>query len=207
MRIELKGIGKRFNRDWIFKEISANFKSEETIGLIGSNGSGKSTLLKIISAAELPTAGSLMYYSEQEAKLDLNEIHRNLSFAAPYMELPQQLNPVELFKFHKNFKSFQNKLQVDLFLELIGLSNATNKLIGNFSSGMKQRLKLGLAICCESDVLLLDEPCSNLDSEGVSIYHKLMDDYANSRIVVIGSNEQEEELYRTSKTINVLDYK
>lgn len=207
MRIELNEVGKRFNRDWILKGVSAVFKDQESIGLIGSNGSGKTTLLKIISAAELPSKGTLTYFSEEEKKLELNEVHKKLSFAAPYMELPEQLNPVELFNFHSNFKSFQHNLEVELFLELIGLSSAKHKMIRNFSSGMKQRLKLGLAICTSSPVLLLDEPCSNLDKAGILVYHKLMDEYSSGRIIIIGSNEQAAELYKVSKTINVLDYK
>jgi ABC-type multidrug transport system ATPase subunit len=205
-KIELRHISKKFNRQWVFKDVSHLFKPAAKTAIIGTNGSGKSTLLKIISAAELPSEGKVIYHGN-EGTIDLNEAYKTISFAAPYMDLPEQLTPEELFQFQLKFKAFQEKLSFDAFLEAIQLSNARNKLISNFSSGMKQRLKLGLAICCESDVLLLDEPCSNLDKQGIKTYHQLMNRFSKDKTVIISSNEQAEEMMDPQEIIPITDFK
>lgn len=207
MQITLNNIGKRYHREWIFKGISQEFNSNSTTAIIGSNGSGKSTLLKIISAAELPTQGNLIYLDEMGKSIHLNDAYNQLSFAAPYMDLPEQLTTLELIKFHLAFKPFVQNISPEQFLNLTLLNDAKNKLVKHFSSGMKQRLKLGLAILSKTQVLLLDEPCSNLDTKGVNMYQQLMEEYANNRLIIISSNEQEEELINIQKTINITEYK
>ena len=77
-------------------------------------------------------------------------------------------------------------------MEKIGLKNAAKKQIRNFSSGMKQRLKLALAIFDQAPILLLDEPCSNLDQEGIQTYHQLMQAYAMHKLIIVASNDPQE---------------
>jgi ABC-type multidrug transport system ATPase subunit len=91
-------------------------------------------------------------------------------------------------------------------IEMVGLKAATDKQIRYFSSGMKQRLKLALAIFSETPILLLDEPCSNLDKEGYALYHDLIRNYAMHKLIIVGSNDTQEYDYCT-KHINLLDYK
>lgn len=206
MQIEAHNLGKRYKREWIFKALTVQFDVNTTTGIIGSNGSGKSTLLKILSAAELPSKGEVSYL-EKGTKINHSEIYKYLSFAAPYMQLPEQLNAAEIYRFHAAFKNFQHQLSEEEFLQLIYLTDAKEKAIKNFSSGMIQRLKLGLAICSESALLILDEPCSNLDKRGVELYWKLLEEYGRNRTILIGSNEQEEELVDIDSYINLLNYK
>ena len=123
------------------------------------------------------------------------------------MDLPEQLNIEELFNFHSTFKPFQKKLSLSQFLELLYLVDSRKKAIKYFSSGMKQRLKLGLAICSTSSLLILDEPCSNLDKAGVNLYWKLLKEFGEERTIIIGSNEQLDELQNIDTFINLLDYK
>jgi ABC-type multidrug transport system ATPase subunit len=91
-------------------------------------------------------------------------------------------------------------------IQLIGLENATHKQIRYFSSGMKQRLKLALAIFSTSPILLLDEPCSNLDKEGYALYKELIQKYAMHKLIIVGSNDPEEYAFCTQQ-INLMDYK
>ena len=207
MQIELNNLSKRFNREWIFKNLTHTFEANSRTAIIGSNGSGKSTLLKILSAAELPTEGELKYTSNQNNLLDHSDVYQQLSFSAPYMDLPEQLNPSELFQFQLKFRPFQNNLKEAEFLELVFLEDSKHKQLKYFSSGMKQRLKLGLAICAQSAVLILDEPCSNLDQKGMQLYQNLLHNYGKSRTIIIGSNEQKEEIFNITNFVNVLDYK
>lgn len=206
MEIHIQSLAKRFNKEWIFKDVNLHFESGSKTGIVGSNGSGKSTFIKLLSGAELPSKGEIKYRNS-DTEIDHSEIFKSINFAAPYIDLIEELSCKELIEFHLNFKSFQNGLTIDTFFDLLYLKEAENKFIKNFSSGMKQRLKLGLAICSKSELLLLDEPCSNLDLKGIELYHNLMDNYNNGRTTIIGSNEQKDELYKIEKTIRITDYK
>ncbi|MBL4707536.1 MAG: ATP-binding cassette domain-containing protein [Flavobacteriales bacterium] len=206
IHIDLHDLGKRYHKEWIFKGVSTSFQQNSSTGIIGSNGSGKSTLLKLISAAELCSKGSITYQLENKV-LEQENLYLELSFAAPYIDLIEELSCQELIEFHLKFKSFQENVGVNQFLDLTYLNGSKDKLIRNFSSGMKQRLKLGLAICTQSSLLLLDEPCSNLDEKGVQTYHELMDNFNQNRTTIIGSNEQKDELYQIENTLRISDYK
>ena len=97
-------------------------------------------------------------------------------------------------------------MTVESIIELIGLKKAADKQIRYFSSGMKQRLKLALAIFSDSPILLLDEPCSNLDKEGYELYHHLMSKYAMHKLIIVGSNDTAEYQF-CSQYLNLMDYK
>jgi UDP-N-acetylglucosamine acyltransferase len=206
MNIELTDIGKRFKRDWIFRHLDFKIKKGEKTGLIGPNGSGKSTLLKIISQAEIPSEGKVLYSFDGET-IKEDKAFQKLSFAAPYIDLPEQLTLKELFDFHVNFQPLIGSLGLEEFLKLIYLQDAAEKQILYFSSGMKQRLKLGLAISSDCPLLLLDEPCSNLDEKGVEFYHQLLKQYTQNKTILIGSNEVEKEIGSNFRAINLMDYK
>ena len=207
MKITLDDIGKRFHREWIFKNLSFLFETNNRTGIIGPNGSGKSTLIQILSAAEPASQGKVTYFDDQENILAAEVIYNNLSFAAPYIDLPSNLTAEELVNFYSKHKPLSDGLTSNDLLNSLNLSLAKHKRIKNFSSGMKQRLKLGLAITSKSPILLLDEPCSNLDNEGIEIYHLLMDQYALKRLVVIGSNENPQELYQVDTTLSIHHFK
>ncbi len=116
------------------------------------------------------------------------------------------MNGTELLQFHASFKPLSNKKTIPEILDLIGLGKTANKQISKFSSGMKQRLKLAQAVFSDTPVLLLDEPCTNLDKEGYALYQSLIQTYCNEKIVVICSNE-ESEINFCSSRININDYK
>lgn len=206
IQLELNDIGKKYSSEWIFKQLTYSFTLGSTTGIVGSNGSGKSTLIKIISASEIPSRGTLTYRLN-EKEIEHSEVFSNLSYAAPYIDLAEELNLGELIDFHLSFKTFYKNLSKEQFLDYVYLKEAQNKFIKNFSSGMKQRLKLGLAICTRSELLLLDEPCSNLDTKGIAMYHRLMDEFNTNRTSIIGSNEQKDELYKTERILTISNYK
>jgi len=206
MNIELSDIGKRFQKDWIFKKLNYRFESHYRYAITGSNGSGKSTLIQILTAAEHPTVGKIEYFDTKGKRVQTEEVYKSLCFAAPYVDLPEELTAMEVVEFHSHFKNLGVDQCMGL-LEEVGLANAKDKFVKDFSSGMKQRLKLGLAICSEAPLLLLDEPCSNLDRAGIAIYHNLLDAYGKSKLIIIGSNANNDELYKVDKTLSVHRYK
>lgn len=200
-QISLIDAGKRFNKDWIFQSLNVAFEQGQHYALIGNNGSGKSTLLQILSGYTTLSKGTIEWNNA-----DSQTAYDQISIAAPYLELVEELTTIEHFKFHAIFKSLVDTLSIQEMIQLIGLENATHKQIRYFSSGMKQRLKLALAIFSTSPILLLDEPCSNLDKEGYALYKQLIQQYAMHKLIIVGSNDPEEYAFCTQQ-INLLDYK
>ena len=205
MEIILNKITKRYLYDWIFRNINQHFSAPTRYAILGANGSGKSTLLKILSGHLSPTKGTIDYKINGEV-IEKDDIYQHLSFASPYIDLIEEFTLSETVDFHKQFKPFINNLSTNDFLEIIQLKKAKNKEVRFFSSGMKQRLKLGLAICTDTALLLLDEPTATLDEKSVDWFHQLLEKYAANRLIIIASNE-ERDVVTCQKRINILDYK
>lgn len=188
MEVTLQNLGKKFSRHWIFRAVNLNIPSGSRWAIVGPNGSGKSTLLQIMSGARVPSEGQVTF---QLDKLNLpNErSFQRISIAAPYIELIEELTLKEMFAFHRKFKPFNKDLDYQGFLELLNYPFKSDQVLKFYSSGMKQRIKLGLAIMSESDLVLLDEPCSNLDAQGKKWYQNLVDLYIGNRTLCVASND------------------
>jgi ABC-type multidrug transport system ATPase subunit len=157
--------------------------------LLGINGSGKSTLLQIIAGYTNPTKGKVVYI-ENGNNLDQSEMYTKVSYCAPYLELIEEMTLTEFLTYHFSFKKAM--LPVQDIIQHVGLESSTHKLISNFSSGMKQRVKLAQAILADTAILLLDEPCTNLDEEGIVLYKKLLNQFAQQKLVIVASNDKNE---------------
>ena len=186
MQITLNNVGKRFNRDWIFRHFSQEFLIGKKYAITGSNGSGKSTLLQVIAGSLSHNEGKIAYTIEQKL-LEEEKHFQYISIAAPYLELIEEMTAGEFLSFHQQFKPLV--LSVKEILQFVGLQQAINKQIRYYSSGMKQRLKLAQAFFCNSPVLLLDEPTTNLDAEGIALYNQLIQNYTAGKLVIISSND------------------
>jgi ABC-type multidrug transport system ATPase subunit len=205
MKITLQNIGRRFNRDWIFRNIDYTFTSGETYAILGPNGSGKSTLLQVLNGSLSPSIGTISY-SLGDNTIEAEAVFKQLSLAAPYLELIEEFTLDEMTDFHFKFKKYGEGINKEEVIALLNLEGAKNKLIKYFSSGMKQRLKLALAFCSDTPLLMLDEPTSNLDSQGVDWYLNLVQKYALNRLTIICSN-QEHEYSFCRHQLNISDYK
>lgn len=206
MPITLKNIGKRYNREWIFRGVEAGFSEAEPTVILGSNGSGKSTLLQVIAGAYLPTEGEISYDIQGQVTA-ASEFYRSVSMAAPYLELMEEFTLLETIAFHRRFKNWRNGLGDNDVLEASGLRASAGKALKHFSSGMKQRVRLLLAILSDTPVLLLDEPCSNLDFNAVNWYQELAGSHRDNRIIIVCSNQQKEEYFFCTKQLLVEDFK
>lgn len=206
MKIKLNNIGKRFNREWIFRKVDFQLESNKVYGVIGPNGSGKSSLLKLISQAEIPSEGKIKI-SLNEKEISSESAYKYLSIAAPYTDVAEQLTLGEFLNFHLNFSPLKNGLSKSEFLQTIYLEDSINKQISFFSSGMKQRLKLGLALLSQKPLVILDEPSSNLDEKGIELYQQMLKENSRERIILIGSNEEQKELQIADQKINITNYK
>ncbi|MEN5432767.1 ATP-binding cassette domain-containing protein [Sphingobacterium faecium] len=206
MKIILTDVGRRYNREWIFKHITYEFESGKSYAILGPNGSGKSTLLKVLSGSLVPSAGSI-YYEMNDKAVDVESVFQYLSLATPYVELIEEFTLREQIQFHFKFKNYLSGYSEPEVVHLLGLENAIDKELKFFSSGMKQRVKLALACCSDSAFVLLDEPTSNLDTAGEGWYLELVDKTKRAdRLFIICSN-QEKEYNFCDQTLSISDYK
>jgi ABC-type multidrug transport system ATPase subunit len=231
MKISLINAGKRFNRDWIFRNFHQEFISGIAYAITGPNGSGKSTLLQVIGGAMMMSEGSARYEisparrdetangkretanvkpqsetGDPLKEIDVDKAFQYISIAAPYLELIEEMSLLEFLQFHMQFKPFLPATGISEIIETIGLKPAANKQIRFYSSGMKQRVKLAQAIFSDVPCVLLDEPCTNLDAAGIELYHRLINDYCNNRMVIVSSNDEQEYSFCKEK-ISITDYK
>lgn len=205
MKIELEGVGKRYKMEWILKGVTLIIQPAQRCAITGPNGSGKSTLMKMLSGHLTPSKGKVRFHLKDKL-MPVSEVYQHLAYAAPYIELIEELTLMEALAFHQRFKPFQQQLQADDVYKILGFKKARQKLIRNFSSGMKQRLKLALAILSDTPYLLLDEPTTNLDTEGIQWYRSLIDTYTAGRTLLIASNvDVDFDFCETS--IDILQYK
>lgn len=205
MKINLINAGKRFNREWIFRNADIEFNASSSCAITGPNGSGKSTLLQCIGGMLQLSEGSMQYFINNQ-QLVSEEVYKQISFCAPYMDVIEEMTLIEFLQFHNQFKSFINNFSIGDVIDEIGLKAVANKQIRYYSSGLKQRVKLGQAILSDAAVVLLDEPCSNLDADGIELYHSLIRKYCKEKVVIVCSNDQVE--YNFCQTvISVLSFK
>lgn len=205
LKISLENIGKKFKNEWIFRNLSFEFSKNEPIAIIGPNGSGKSTLMQVLAGA-IPINEGNVVYSENMVIIPEDKWHESLSFSAPYLELIEEFTLLESVNFHVKFKPFQDGLSISEFLEIIELEKHKDKPVKNFSSGMRQKLKLGLAFYSQTDIILLDEPTSNLDHKGFDWYIKQVQKALKDKILIVSSNEPKEYTF-CQNHLNILDFK
>lgn len=233
MTISLSDVSKRFNRDWIFQKFFYIFNSGHSYAITGPNGSGKSTLLQVIGGAIAMSEGEIKYEvrnTTSEIRRDNTEsriqnpgesirypvssiqnIHADhafkyISIAAPYLEVIEEMTATEFLEFHHKFKPLLPGATTQKIISTVGLEKAAHKQIRYYSSGMKQRIKLAQAIFSNTPGILLDEPCTNLDEEGIQLYQQLINDYCKNRLVIVSSNDIQEYDF-CEERISILAYK
>jgi ABC-type multidrug transport system ATPase subunit len=222
MTISISDAGKRFNREWIFRHFTYTFEGGKSYAITGPNGSGKSTLLQAIGGSLHMNEGSMKYEdgslpagqsgqnsnlkSQISNSIPTESIYNHISICAPYLEVVEEMTVKEFLNFHSGFKPFLKELTAEKIIAIVGLEQAAHKQIRYYSSGMKQRVKLAQCIFSDVPVLLLDEPCTNLDIAGIELYHQLINDYCKERLVIVSSNDEVEYRFCLER-INMGSYK
>jgi ABC-type multidrug transport system ATPase subunit len=204
--LQLDNISKRFRYEWIFKNINYAFEQGNAYAILGPNGSGKSTLMKILSGHLTPSVGKVQFSNKGYA-LDNDTVYQNISYAAPYIDVIEEMSLTEIIDFYTKFKPLAKGLTINNLIDRLGFQKSKNKEIRFFSSGMKQRLKLALAVCSQSPILLLDEPTTNLDTQGVEWYQQLMADFSTpERLIIVASNIEHDYVF-CNHFLSILEYK
>ena len=205
MTILLSDAGKRFNRDWIFRRLTYSFEEGQSYAIVGPNGSGKSTLLQALSGSMQLSEGTIQYRATAADQFTTDNIYQQVSICAPYLEVVEEMTLTEFLFFHQDFKPFLAGTTIEQIISTVGLNGAADKQIRNFSSGMKQRVKLAQCIFSDSAIVLLDEPCTNLDSPGIELYNSLIEEHCKNRLVIVSSNDEVEYRFCQQK-INIRDF-
>jgi ABC-type multidrug transport system ATPase subunit len=190
MRLDAQGLGRRYGRHWIFRHMSYAFEPDSATAILGPNGAGKSTLLSILAGQLLPSEGAVRYEHALSGKqLPVAEVPQQLAYCAPYLELPEDFTLLELLAFHTKLKPLRPGVSITDLVEIMYLHKARHQAVRTFSSGMKQRLKLGLALYAAAPLLLLDEPTTNLDAQGAAWYLEHVARVRGAgRLVIVSSN-------------------
>jgi ABC-type multidrug transport system ATPase subunit len=186
--IHLDKLSKRYGYQWIIHDFEAIFNANTIYGIAGNNGSGKSTLIKMLSGFLTPTSGNITYKINGK-EIKVASIFPFISLSAPYTDLINEFTLAEMYGFHQKFKKLTNNLTFKEFEQKIALSGQKDKTLLHFSSGMKQKIQLALALLSDTPILLLDEPTSYLDNNAKAWFTDLLKENAKDRIVIIASND------------------
>ena len=207
MRIEVEEVAKRFLLEWILRRVNLELETGRSYAISGPNGSGKSTLLKILAGHLTPSRGKITFWNDNaQTPIPRDQLYRHLCYAAPYVELIEEYTLREALRFHQGFKPFLDQMTPSDIIDLLAFQKSANKNVRDFSSGMRQRLKLVLALCSEADFIILDEPTTNLDSQGVEWYRGLIDRFRRDRLLIVASNVDVDFDFCEEK-VNVQEFK
>jgi ABC-type multidrug transport system ATPase subunit len=191
MKISLSDLGKRYNREWIFRHLEYEFDQQHRYAITGSNGSGKSTLMQVLAGLIHHSEGIITHQKNNQI-FSPEKIFHLISFSAPYIDVPDELSFRELLSFHFQFKTIRDNISTDAIIDYSGLKKSADKQIRHFSSGMKQRVRLSLSFFANTPLLFLDEPCINLDAAGIQWYKQLLESTTKDRLLIISSNDKHE---------------
>ncbi len=206
MRVTLSSVSKTFGRERVFHGVDLVLEPASRTAILGPNGSGKSTLLQVIAGATMPTEGTVLH-EVNGTGLEPDLVYRHISISAPYLGLYEDLSLHEAIVTHCAFKSLRGAPSVKDVADAALLEKDLQKPVRNFSSGMKQRLKLTLAILSDTPLLLLDEPGSNLDVKGLEWFRDLLNAHLEGRTLVVASNRQAEETFACKASVAVDRFK
>jgi len=202
IKINLQNTGKRFNREWIFRSLNLELNQGDSLAILGANGSGKSTIARVMSGFMIPSEGKVRL-EVNGLTIEDNNYYQHFSYVAPYLDLLEEFTLTEMLNFHRKFKPIIQNLTTTELISRLGMEKQANKIISQFSSGMKQRVKLILAVMTRVPLTFLDEPTVNLDAQGIEWYRKLLTDYTDERIIVVCSNHQNAEHDFCKQTLQV----
>ena len=190
MKLFVDKIGKKFGEKKIFQNISFELTSGKSAAIVGPNGSGKTTLVRIICGLLRPTNGEVIYI-ENEHPIELQRFHRSLGMVGPYLQLYEELTARENLTFFAKMKGIADaEGRISYLMNRLNLAGREDDPVKTYSSGMHQRLKYIFALLAEPEVLVLDEPTSNLDSDGINRVYEIMSEQKKDKILLFATNDQ-----------------
>ncbi|AFH50784.1 ABC-type multidrug transport system ATPase component [Ignavibacterium album JCM 16511] len=204
--LEVNQLTKYFGRRLIFSNLNFRFADNGIFGISGPNGSGKSTLVKILAGIIGANKGEVKHFLDGKEIIQ-EKIHNHIGFVSPYLVLYEEFSAEEnLMMFAKIRGVEYDKSRVDYLFEKFLLLKRKDDLVKTYSSGMKQRLKFIFALMHSPQLIILDEPTSNLDDEGKNSVYELIREEGKKNIVLVASNEKN-DLDQCTEIIFLENYK
>ncbi|MBI5020259.1 MAG: ABC transporter ATP-binding protein [Ignavibacteriales bacterium] len=189
---QTENIAKTFNNRKIFSEISFSLKERDSIAITGRNGSGKSTLLKILAGVLTPTRGTTDL-KINNTTIKPEDYYNQLGLVSPYLQLYDEFTGWENLDFFRRVRNINvEDKYLDELLYKYNIWERRNDYVRTYSSGMKQRLKYAFAMIHKPPILLLDEPTSNLDAEGIATVYNTMEEQKKVGILIVATNDAED---------------
>jgi ABC-type multidrug transport system ATPase subunit len=188
--LEAANLRKDFDRRPVFKNLNFTLTNSDSLAITGKNGSGKSTLIKVLANTYSQTSGNVSFSIEGKP-VERQHFYKYIGFVSPYLNLYDEFTGYENLHFVTNLRGL-NKELIDDVLKRVGLFERRHDLVKIYSSGMKQRLKLAFSIIHNPLILMLDEPTSNLDAEGIAAVNSIAEEYKHGRILIIATNDEHE---------------
>jgi heme exporter protein A len=193
LKLQVQALSRRYGFRKVFSGLNFEISSPGSIVVCGPNGSGKSTLLKLLSFLEIPSSGRIIYSSDTEVPIKKEKLRQKLSFVSPEFNLYEELTALENLRFFLSVsgRKFKRKDCLDV-LDRVGLKQRIDDNVGEYSFGMKMRLKYALALAMESEIMVVDEPTTNLDRDGREIVYDIMRDHRTHGLLLYATNEESE---------------
>ncbi|MBC7449460.1 MAG: ATP-binding cassette domain-containing protein [Hymenobacteraceae bacterium] len=201
------GLGRRFGRQWVFRDLTFDFRAGEPTAILGPNGAGKSTLLSVLAGWAPATKGTTTYFLNGQT-LNADDLYRYTALAAPYLDLPDELTVAEAAAFQAQLKPWRPEVvgSADVLAQARLDGPLAHRHVRDLSSGMRQRLRLAFALFSSAQLVVLDEPTANLDRTGIGWYHEIIARTCTpERLVLVASNVPEEYSF-CSRALNLADF-
>ncbi|MCZ6702628.1 MAG: ABC transporter ATP-binding protein [Ignavibacteria bacterium] len=204
--VEAIKLNKTFGRRLIFNDINFRLDEPGIFGISGPNGSGKSTLVKIIAGLLSSTRGKITHKNSKKEIIP-EKLHNYIGFVSTYLVLYEEFSAWENLQYFSKIRgiTFDKNYAKDL-LERFLLYNRRYDLVKTYSSGMKQRMKFIFALIHHPELLIFDEPTSNLDDEGKKSVYNIINDKSKENILIIASNDKS-DLDLCSEVIDLKTFK
>jgi ABC-type multidrug transport system ATPase subunit len=182
LHIQINNIGKRYQNQWLFRNINLELKLGDSLSVTGQNGSGKSTFMQVVYGLVQASEGEVLINGTSNYKP-----HEVFALSAPYLELPMEFSILEIHDLYLRTQKMNSSL--DEFLSFSDFNKSqVNRAVKLFSSGMQQRLKTALCLSSNSPILLLDEPLTNMDAKGEDWYKNCLNDIKDKIVIIAGNN-------------------
>jgi heme exporter protein A len=187
------GITKEFNRRTIFRDVSISLSHGDSLAITGRNGSGKSTLVKVVAGLLSATRGKIEYTVDGKP-LDIDNLRYHIGLVSPYLQLYDEFSGDENLELLSKIRSDVgiDSARIQEVLETVGLWERRADYVRTYSSGMKQRLKYAFAVLHRPALLILDEPTSNLDHDGIAMVKTIVEEQKKHGVLIVATNDADE---------------
>jgi heme exporter protein A len=196
MTLTLSDVSKEFNRRSIFRDVSFSLTGGDSLVITGRNGSGKSTLVKILCGLLSPTRGTISYGFDGKS-IEHENVRNHIGLVSPYLQLYDEFSGLENLELLSQIRSDRvlEDGRIEEVLNDVGLWDRRKDFLRTYSSGMRQRLKYAFALVHQPDILVLDEPTSNLDADGIEMVKRRVSEQKKDSILIVATNDAEESAW------------